>query len=96
MKCFGDGCSRKHDCFKWIGNQNFWDKNKVYTIENLATFGSASIGVDGIKENFWCGSQGNYAMFEPIPTATLSKTETVGTNEEISAVGKDTDVPCQS
>ena len=25
--------------------------------------------------------------------ATLSKTETVGTNEEISAVGKDTDVP---
>ena len=85
MKCYGDGCSKKYDCLRWIGNQRLWATG-IYTTENLATFGSASIGTDGIKENFWCGSQGNYAMFEPIPTATLSKTETVGTNEENSAV----------
>lgn len=62
--CTGYNCPKSKECGKCINNLNSRYHTEVNTIENLASFGSGSISSEGIKENYWCGPHGNYAMFE--------------------------------
>lgn len=62
--CTGYNCQKSNECDKCINNLNSRYKTEVNTVENLASFGSGLISSEGIKENYWCGHHGNYAMFE--------------------------------
>ena len=64
LVCSGYNCPKSKKCSRCIDNLSSKYYDEVNTIENLASFGSGSISSEGIKENYWCGPHGNYAMFE--------------------------------
>lgn len=64
LVCSGYNCPKSKECGRCINNLSSKYYDEVNTIENLASFGSSLISSEGIKENYWCGPHGNYAMFE--------------------------------
>ena len=70
LVCLGYNCPKSRECGRYLYNLNSKYRIEVNTIENLASCGSVSISSDGIKEDWWCGPQGNYAMFEPLDSIT--------------------------
>ena len=67
MLCTGSGCGRATKCALYYMNPQP-ECRKYDNIENLSTFGWGS--ADGSGE-WYCGSLGNYKMFEPIPDQML-------------------------
>lgn len=59
--CCSGVCEKRTECKKHSMNNE-----GIHYVEDFYYFGSGSIGVDGIKESWWCGKLGDYAMFEPI------------------------------
>lgn len=59
--CCSNVCEKRTECKKHSMNNE-----GMHYVEDFYYFGSGSIGVDGIKESWWCGKLGDYAMFEPI------------------------------
>lgn len=59
--CCSEKCDKRFDCAKHCFN-----KVGTYPSEDYSTFGSGTITPDICTVNYWCGSLGNYKMFEPI------------------------------
>ena len=59
--CCSEKCDKRFDCAKHCFN-----KVGIYPSEDYSTFGSGTITPDIQTVNYWCGSLGNYKMFEPI------------------------------
>lgn len=59
--CCSNICEKRTECKKHSMNNE-----GIHYVEDFYYFGSGSIGVDGIKESWWCGKLGDYKMFEPI------------------------------
>lgn len=59
--CCSNVCEKRTECKKHSMNNE-----GMHYVEDFYYFGSGSIGVDGIKENWWCGELGDYEMFRPI------------------------------
>lgn len=69
MICTGDACTRKYECGRCMLNLNPSYLDKVNTVETFATFGTASFNPDsGYKDEFICGINGNYHLYEPLNT----------------------------
>jgi hypothetical protein len=58
VRCCSSKCDRVHDC-----GLHYSNSLGVHQIEDFSTCGSGGISDPG---NWWCGSLGNYKMFEPI------------------------------
>ena len=65
--CTGYNCPKSKECGKCINNLNSRYRTEVNTVENLASFGSFTFDGTGVHyhNNVLCGTNGNYAMFEP-------------------------------
>lgn len=74
LVCTGYNCPKSNTCGRCINHLSSEFYNEVNTVESLSSFGSCSISSEGIKENWWCGPNGGYKMFEPLYTPA-TKTE---------------------
>ncbi len=59
--CCSDKCERRFECAKHCFN-----KVGAYPSQDYSTFGSGTVTSDIHTVNYWCGSLGNYKMYEPI------------------------------
>ena len=68
MICISNCCEKYDECGRTIPHK------EIEQAVNWYSFGSATINFNtkDVKEDWWCGKLGNYAMFEP---KTIDKTE---------------------
>ena len=67
MRCCSTKCEKQSEC-----GLHCYNSFGTHQVEDFSSYGSGSISSEGITENWWCGSLGNYKMFTPIK---LSKEE---------------------
>ena len=88
MRCCSIDCDKRSEygihCSNSFG---------THQIEDLSSFGSGTISDKGAVVDYWCGSMGNYEMFQPI---RLSKEEFVVLHCRVCGVYnyQDTDNEC--
>lgn len=63
MLCCSSVCEQAAECGRHVRNDR---SGELQQVENLDSFGSASISAEGIKESYWCGEKGDWRMFEKV------------------------------
>ena len=60
--CCSMNCKKRFECAKAdINNKG------VHCVEDYSSFGTGTCSDNGCEIDSWCGEDGNYKMFEPIP-----------------------------
>jgi hypothetical protein len=67
--CGSTNCKRYDVCKRAIHEE----ENKWYCSVNWHDYGSGAFTDNGIKEEWYCGERGNYAMFEPLDESHIDK-----------------------
>ena len=55
MRCCSNRCKKMSECGLHCSNSF-----GMYQVEDLSCYGSASISIEGVKEDWWCGELGDY------------------------------------
>lgn len=76
--CCSSDCEKCKQCGRYIYNLSDKYKNQMNTVENLASFGWGSIGMNAQGETHCethtdCGFNGKYALFEPIESSIIDE-----------------------
>jgi hypothetical protein len=61
MRCCSTNCKKSSEC-----GLHYFNSFGTHQIEDFSSFGSGSISSEGCWADYWCGSLGDYKMFQPI------------------------------
>ena len=67
--CGSTNCKRYNVCKRAICEE----ENKWYYTVNWSDYGSVNYTDNSVKEEWYCGEHGNYAMFEPLDEPHIDK-----------------------